>query len=258
MVQAPRNRLYPSVVTEDRLTTPRLNRATLERQGLLERHTGGAAAAIGRLAGLQAQHANQPYIALWSRLHDLAIADLQGALERRSIVRATVMRMTIHLVASVDFAAYDGAVAARRMAQWTSTAREAGVDLAELHGSLLAYCREPRTVAEMETHLDTIAPDSLNGGTGRRPSPRVPDRQHGWWPRPRAAVRLLGPAWNAAPCRCRGVARRARRADRPGRRARDRGPPLSRGVWTGFAHGHRQVVRAAPGRRAAGDHRAAR
>ena len=148
-------------MTEDRLSTRRLNRATLERQGLLERHTGGVAAAIGQLAGLQAQHANQPYIALWSRLDDLAIADLQGALERRSIVRATVMRMTIHLVASVDFAAYDGAVAAQRMATWTSSARKAGVDLAELHGSLLAYCSEPRTGAEMETHLDTIAPDTV-------------------------------------------------------------------------------------------------
>ena len=162
--QAHRGTGYPSVVTEDRLSTRRLNRATLERQGLLERHTGGVAAAIGRLAGLQAQHANQPYIALWSRLDDLAIADLQDALEGRAIVRASVMRMTIHLVASVDFAAYDGAVAARRMAQWTSTAREAGVDLAELHGSLLAFCREPRTVAEMEAHLDTIAPDTVAPG----------------------------------------------------------------------------------------------
>ncbi len=71
------------------------------------------------------------------------------------------MRMTIHLVASIDFAAYDGAVAAQRMAQWAPSARKAGVDLAELHGSLLACCREPRTVAEMETHLDTIAPDAV-------------------------------------------------------------------------------------------------
>ena len=89
MAQAHRGTGYPSVVSEDRLSTRRLNRATLERQGLLERHTGGVAAAIGRLAGLQAQHANQPYIALWSRLDDLAIADLQDALERRAIVRAT-------------------------------------------------------------------------------------------------------------------------------------------------------------------------
>ena len=120
-------------MTEDRLSTRRLNRATLERQGLLERRTGGVATAIGRLAGLQAQHANQPYIALWSRLEDLTIADLQGALEGRSIVRTTAMRMTIHIVASVDFAAYDGAVAAHRMAPWTSTVRKAGVDLAELN-----------------------------------------------------------------------------------------------------------------------------
>lgn len=148
-------------MTDERLSTRALNRATLERQGLLERHTGDVPTAIGRLAGLQAQHANQPYIALWSRLAGLTIADLQDALERRSVVRATVMRATLHLVESAHFAAYDTVISARRMAMWQATVRRAGVDLPELHASLMAYCQEPRTVAEMEAHLDTIAPDNV-------------------------------------------------------------------------------------------------
>ena len=148
-------------MTDDRLSTRRLNRATLDRQGLMERDTGDVATAIGRLAGLQAQHANQPYIALWSRLADLTLADLQDALERRSVVRATVMRGTLHVLASADFAVYDTMISARRMDMWAATVRRAGVDLPELHASLMAYCHEPRTVAEMEAHLDTIAPDNV-------------------------------------------------------------------------------------------------
>jgi len=143
------------------LSLRQLNRATLDRQGLLERRTGTPAEVIGRLAGLQAQHANQPYIALWSRMRDLAIADLQAALEERRVVRATVMRATLHLVAADDFAVYDTAVTEARMAAWAPTARKAGIDLAELHATLLAFCAQPRTVAEMETRLDALVPDEV-------------------------------------------------------------------------------------------------
>lgn len=143
-------------MTSDTLSVRRLNRATLERQGLLERHDGGPAAVIGHLAGLQAQHANQPYIALWSRMADLTRADLQGALERRSVVRATVMRSTLHLIAAADFTVYDSAAGASRMAVWAPTARKAGFDHAALHRALLDYCDEPRSIEEMETHLETV------------------------------------------------------------------------------------------------------
>jgi Winged helix DNA-binding domain len=147
-------------VSRDALSTRQLNRATLDRQGLLKRFTGDPAAAIGRLAGLQAQHANQPYIALWSRLDALTIDDLRGALQRRTVVRATVMRGTLHLIAAADFAVYDSTMAPRRIAVWTPTAQRAGLDLGELHRALLDFCAEPRTVAEMEAHLDTVVPDA--------------------------------------------------------------------------------------------------
>jgi hypothetical protein len=148
-------------VTAAGLSLRRLNRATLERQGLLERRTGAPAAAIAALAGLQAQHANQPYIALWSRLRDLTIAALQDALERKQVVRATVMRSTLHLVAAEDYAAYDSAVAAQRMANWAASMGRIGLDHHELHAALLAFCDEPRTVAEMEAHLDRLAPGKV-------------------------------------------------------------------------------------------------
>ena len=94
-----------------RLSARELNRATLQRQWLLERRGATPAEAAGGLAGLQAQHANSPYIALWSRVRDFAIADLEAALVDRSVVKATVMRATLHLVAASDFFAFDAASA---------------------------------------------------------------------------------------------------------------------------------------------------
>jgi hypothetical protein len=145
------------------LTLRELNRATLQRQWLLERHRATPSEAVGALAGLQAQHANWPYVALWSRVRDLATADLEAALKDRSVVKGTLMRSTLHLVAADDYFVFDVPGGESRMAIWASTAQRAGLDLEALHEELLAFCDEPRTVAEMEEHLDRIAPDSKIG-----------------------------------------------------------------------------------------------
>ena len=135
-----------------------LNRATLARQGLLDRQRGPVAEVVGRLAGLQAQHANPPYVALWSRRVDQTIDDLEAALRDRSVVKATVMRSTLHIVAATDYPAFDAATAEPRVANWRATARRAGVDLEGLHTRLLKYAKEPRTVAGFETWLEKAAP----------------------------------------------------------------------------------------------------
>jgi hypothetical protein len=147
------------LTVQRRISARELNRATLARQWLLERHRAKPAEAVGVLAGIQAQHANSPYVALWSRVRGLAIADLEAALEDRSVVKATVMRSTLHLVAAKDFFAFDAASAESRVATWTPTATRAGLDIDELHEQLLAFCRTPRTVADMEAEIDRIAPN---------------------------------------------------------------------------------------------------
>lgn len=146
-----------------KLTLRQLNRATLERQGLVERYRGNVAEVVGRLAGLQAQHANSPYVALWSRRHDQTIDELEEALTDRSVVKATLMRATLHLVASADFPILDVASSAGPVGSWSPTAKRAGVDLVELNQALLEFCRQPRSVAEIEEHLGDAFPGKLSG-----------------------------------------------------------------------------------------------
>ncbi len=84
------------------LTLRELNRTTLLRQLLLERARLPVARAVERLGGLQAQWAPSPYIALSSRLDGFRREDLERALRRNRVVKATVMRATLHLVARRD------------------------------------------------------------------------------------------------------------------------------------------------------------
>ena len=137
-----------------------LNRTTLLRQSLLERTDGRAAPAIHRLAGLQAQYANSPYIALWSRLRDFAIADLQDALDTRTVVKASAIRNTLHLVAAEDYPGFSVASSAARVANWRPSAMRAGLQTAELHRHLLRFASQPRTIAEMEADLEVLASDA--------------------------------------------------------------------------------------------------
>jgi hypothetical protein len=89
-------------MTPSVLTTRQLNRATLHRQLLLERTGMSALAAVEQLVGLQAQVPNVPYLALWSRLTDYRPDDLADHLRNRTVVRAALMRSTIHLVTAAD------------------------------------------------------------------------------------------------------------------------------------------------------------
>ena len=110
------------------------NRATLDRQLLLNRSPMSTPDAVARLVGLQAQAANAPYLGLWSRLDGFALGDLTRLLENRSVVRSSTLRGTQHLVAAADYGWLRPLLAptverAQRAAFGKATA---GVDLAEL------------------------------------------------------------------------------------------------------------------------------
>jgi hypothetical protein len=85
------------------LTQRELNRALLARQLLLERSSLPLPRGVEQMGGVQAQYAPSAYIGLWSRLAGFERAALNRALERRQVVQATLMRVTIHIVSRRDF-----------------------------------------------------------------------------------------------------------------------------------------------------------
>ncbi|GAC1487676.1 MAG: winged helix DNA-binding domain-containing protein [Candidatus Limnocylindrales bacterium] len=141
------------------LTDRALGRALLERQLLLKRAPLSAETAIARLAGLQAQWSPAPYIGLWSRLARFAIADLEGALEDHTVVKATVMRGTLHLLSAAEFPLYAVATAAARSDLWRNPKLEDGIDLEGLEVRLRRYtATTPRSFDELAAFIDHAAP----------------------------------------------------------------------------------------------------
>jgi hypothetical protein len=103
---------------ERTLTARELNRALLARQLLLERGRQPLPKALERIGGIQAQYAPAMYVGLWSRLAGFDRAKLDRALERRSAVQGTLLRVTIHLVSPCDWWLYSAAVREIRRRGW--------------------------------------------------------------------------------------------------------------------------------------------
>lgn len=87
-------------------TRKALNRALLARQMLLAGEPISAAAAIEHLVGLQAQQARPPFVGLWSRVPGFQREDLYSLIQGRQVVRATLMRCTLHLMSRADLLAF--------------------------------------------------------------------------------------------------------------------------------------------------------
>ena len=133
-----------------------LNRALLERQGLLQRSDGPAIDMIERLVGMQAQVPANPYLALWSRLSDFRPDELSDLIAERRAVRAQLMRGTIHLVSARDALAIHPLTKPLLARVFGSQFRKslAGADVEEIAAAgreLLA--ERPRTRAELATRL---------------------------------------------------------------------------------------------------------
>jgi hypothetical protein len=105
-------------MAERTLTERELNRALLARQLLLERAKLPLPRAVERVGGLQTQYAPSAYVGLWSRLAGFERDALTRALERRSVVQATLMRVTIHIVSARDYPLLAEGVRRERRDSW--------------------------------------------------------------------------------------------------------------------------------------------
>jgi hypothetical protein len=90
-------------VAERVLTQRELNRATLARQLLLQRKRSSASAVIEQLGGMQAQWPPAPYVGIWSRAASFKRETLERSLVTGDVVKASLMRNTLHLVTRRDY-----------------------------------------------------------------------------------------------------------------------------------------------------------
>jgi hypothetical protein len=137
-------------------------RALLARQGLLQRAAVPALEMVEQLVGMQAQVPENPYVALHARLSTFDPHTLSAAIEAGEAVRAQLMRATIHLVTRRDLAAIapiTADVLARTFKSQFSRCLPSvtGEEVAAAGQALLAS--EPRTRAELATHLHAPLPD---------------------------------------------------------------------------------------------------
>ena len=90
-------------MTHGRLSLRALNRAALHRQLLLDRAPLAALDTVGRLTALQAQAPLAPYVGLRTRLAGFRHEELKELITERAVLRAHLMRNTVHLVDAGDY-----------------------------------------------------------------------------------------------------------------------------------------------------------
>jgi hypothetical protein len=151
------------VADRPRLSPRALNRATLDRQLLLRRPEMPARQAVRHLGGLQAQAPLAPYVGLWTRLAGFTTDALSDLLSERTVVRAPIMRATVHLVDAADFVAFrplfDGLMAAGLRANFARTLTGVDLDaLAVRAAELLA--KRPLTRAHLARELAASWPEA--------------------------------------------------------------------------------------------------
>uniref|UniRef100_A0AAU2UWP9 Winged helix DNA-binding domain-containing protein n=1 Tax=Streptomyces sp. NBC_00003 TaxID=2903608 RepID=A0AAU2UWP9_9ACTN len=151
------------------ITERELNRATLSRQLLLAREPLTVLDGVRRVVALQAQHPASPYLALWNRLAGFDAAELDEAFARRSVVRATLMRITLHAVLAEDYEVFRAAMQptlyGSRLGYRFAAAGLTPADAEELVPELLAFADRPRSMAEMRAWVaERVGAEKAEGG----------------------------------------------------------------------------------------------
>jgi hypothetical protein len=177
---------------ERTLTQRELNRALLARQRLLERAPGPLPRVLERIGGIQAQYAPSMYFGLWSRARDLQRDAVTRGLERRSLVQATLMRSTIHLVSRADYWPFWRAIEAGRRRWWVRTGRVP-------EDEMWAAAERLRAALPLKrTELDALVGKEVARAVGLYlPMVRIPPS--GTWERRRADLYGLAEDWIGPP-----------------------------------------------------------
>jgi len=157
--------------SETVLSPRALNRALLARQFLLVREKRTAIETIEHLVGMQAQVPSNPYLGLWARLDDFQPEEVSRLIERRELVRPTLMRTTIHLVSARDCLALRPLMQPLMVRTLSSTAWGKNIaDAASLAGAvsyLVPVVQVPPMPAGRGAEYGSVLVDGFLGGMWR-------------------------------------------------------------------------------------------
>ncbi len=161
------------------LSADALNRATLARQLLLERSPLDPVSAVAALGGLQAQEPASPFLALHARLETLDPAAVRKAFDDRRLVKATLLRGTLHATTATDYRSIQPAVAALLEGTGARTRGERPDPerLMRLREATIQHAATPRRSSDLRDHVAALEP----GGDGS------PDDTW-WWVRRHLAL----------------------------------------------------------------------
>ena len=140
------------------VTEQQLNRSTLARQLLLERGQVGVGDAVRRVVGIQAQEPAGIYLSLWNRVAGFDPVALDAAISGNEVVRALLVRITLHVVHRDDYTAFHAAMVHNLRASRLGDRRftDAGFTKRDADGVLdefLAYVAVPRARGEIGSFL---------------------------------------------------------------------------------------------------------
>jgi hypothetical protein len=189
------------------LTARQLNRATLQRQLLLDRADVAATEGVRRVTALQAQEPPSPYLAMWNRLVDFDPSQFDRAFLEGEVVKATLMRVTLHAVSADDYPAFHEAMQVTLRAARLNDRRyrDSGLSPGDADGiipRLVEFATGARTKDEMEGHLAEVL--------------GAPPHQGVWWALRQVAPLAHAPTGGPWSFGLRPAYRAAPQADRPG------------------------------------------
>ena len=153
---------------------------------------------------MQAQEPRPPFVGLWTRLRSFARDDLTAALRDRRMVRATMMRGTLHLVSARDYSALRPTLQPMLTASMKLLGdRAAGMDLAQvLPAARRLLAERPRAFEETRAALVEEFPgvnDRALGFATRMSLPLVMVPTDDRWGFPQNAAFAVAEEWLSEP-----------------------------------------------------------
>ena len=140
-------------------------------------------AVVGDVCGVQAQVTAMARIALWARLQDLTIDDIERALvQKRTIVKTWSMRGTLHLHPSSELMVYVGGLMPTRLRHEQRWIDRVGMKEEETTAMILEALKDgPLTRVELAKHLAEKLPGKTEHWSGGWGSDTAGSGKYAWY-----------------------------------------------------------------------------